>query len=154
MCNDCRGTHRHYHWLTFTTYSALEEHLRHLTHRDDQIQSIMVWWQDTRHLYKDMVSPITGAPLPVADAWRDAQYDVDRIVLASDGTSFAVARVQALVDDPGLSDQAVMTEALPVIYGLLDKMPAWPEPPRRHTAEEIAEYVRQEAMQREHGKHY
>ena len=142
MCNDCRGMHKHYHWLTFTTYAALEEHLRVLTHRDDQIQNIMAWWQDTRDLYRDLVSPITGAPLPVADAWRDAQLlpqTTDRPVSA--WTTAAVARVQVLVDDPGLNEQAVKTAALPVIYGLLDKMPDWPEPPRRHTAEEIRAYL-------------
>lgn len=144
MCHECRGSHKHYHWLTFISVSALEEHLRLLTHRDDQIQSIVTWWQDTRSLYKDTVSEITGALMPVAEAWRDAQIGPDKAAFASDGTAFAVARVQAACDDPSLSDKEVMRAALKEIHGLMRKMPEWPEPPPKPTPEEIAAYLREE----------
>lgn len=144
MCNDCRGTHKHYHWLTFTSVSALEEHLRFLTHRDDQIQSIVTWWQDTRSLYKDTVSAITGAPIPVSEAWRDAQLAPVTEPVVSDRVAAAEARVQQAVDDPSLNDKAVMRAAVRQIDGLLSHMPDWPEPPPKHTPEEIAAYLREE----------
>lgn len=142
MCEDCRGAHKHFHWLTYTHYADLEGHVRLLTHRDDQIQSIMTWWQDTRQLYKDVVSPITGAPLSVAEAWRDAQLMRHRAQRpVSEATAATVARVQAACDDPALSDKDVMRVALREIDGLVSHVGTWPETPAPHSAEEVRQYV-------------
>ena len=142
MCPDCRAPHKYYHVLTFRSISALEEHLRLLTLREEKIQSIVTWWKETRDLYKDTVSDITGAPLSVAEAWRDAQIAAESSRETTSATARAAeARVQGFVDDLALSDKEVMQAALTEIDRLVNKMPTWPEPPPKPSAAAIQAYI-------------
>ena len=139
MCDDCHGPHKHYHWLTFRTMQVLADHLRMLTHRDDQVQSICDWYLDTIALYKDTASPITGAPMSVAEAWRNAQWVAAKTsyTIADTRDEREAIRTYYTTHDPKSSDVQVMRAALREIRQALDTWGEMPTQPPQHTAREI-----------------
>jgi hypothetical protein len=119
-CSDCTNyenqPRRHRHFLEFTTFHALREHLMSSGIENDVQRMVTDWWSSTRVLYSNYADDRSGRATSVVNSWKSAQHNASR--------NHYVVRNRPIPSDASSSssqqDERIRRESQKMIAGLLN----------------------------------